>query len=345
MSDAKRPFLYHIHYFRAFAIINIIIVHIWRIPPRLSEIGLTPLVNSIRENIFHGSTIYFLFISGFLFYYLSSNFSIRKYFRNKFCYVAAPYLLITLFFALKSEVPRLLARNCTLFDSFKVLILNVFLGKAQIQYWYIPFIMTVFLISPLLLKIPPKVFKYLAILSFLLPMLGTRTSTELTIGQYVYFLPVYIQGMFTAMHYETISTFLKKARIPLIILFALSLAIEYWSDDSGQWRLHISSQYVNRISFTYLVLHFLREREQYRSPLISAFADYSFALYFTHLIGESSLSNAYYSLFLEIPFFSEKLPFFLLSIIYVALRIFATLGLCILIKKLLGQRSRYIIGA
>jgi len=87
MSD-KKPFLKHIHYFRAFAIINIVIVHTWHSPSSFS--AASSAVDIIRKVLFHSSTIYFVFISGFLFYYLSQKFDIAKYYKSKLFNISIP---------------------------------------------------------------------------------------------------------------------------------------------------------------------------------------------------------------------------------------------------------------
>ena len=86
----EKTFLWSMHYFRAFAIINIVIVHLWRIPIETNEeIGIQEI---IREVLFHNSTIYFIFISGFLFIYLKNKFQLDKFYINKLRFIISPYL-------------------------------------------------------------------------------------------------------------------------------------------------------------------------------------------------------------------------------------------------------------
>jgi probable poly-beta-1,6-N-acetyl-D-glucosamine export protein len=320
------------------------LVHLWFIPDRISAVTGTHFIDTIHEILFHDSTIYFLYISGFLLYYLSGGFKVQKYFKNKLSYVVIPYLLITFVLTVQSEAPKLLSGHSRMDESLGVFFSNVVFGKAQVQFWYIPFIIPIFLISPLLLNIPNKIFKYLAIATSFLPLLGTRTTVDLTFGQYMYFLPSYILGMFAAMNYEKTMAAVKRFRIPLCAIAVLSLIFVAWSYHSGHGRLYESSQYVNKISITYLFLFFLKRLEQWRSQLFNAFAEYSFALYFMHGIGEDTLNPMFYGTVLgAFPVLSGKLPLVLLSIFYAIARILITLGICVLIKKVLGRSSRYIM--
>jgi surface polysaccharide O-acyltransferase-like enzyme len=183
MSETKKPFLNNIHLFRAFAIICVVAVHTWHIPSKYKQghEGAYLLVEQIREVFFHDSTTYFVFISGFLFFYLSSNFNVNKYYQSKLKRVLVPYILLTTLLAVSGRVD---VAGDHFFD-----LASVYLGgTAQTQFWYIPFIAVVFLVSPLLLNIN---FSGVGIvLIALIPLLGTRTGTEITFWQFAYFSPV-----------------------------------------------------------------------------------------------------------------------------------------------------------
>src|SRR5688572_33063046 len=92
-------FLRHVHYFRAFAIVSILFAHLWELPIGHDD---RPTLYAVRELLFHASTMYFLFISGFLSIHLSADFDTKRYYRSKLLYVVVPYtLLSTAIFGIK----------------------------------------------------------------------------------------------------------------------------------------------------------------------------------------------------------------------------------------------------
>lgn len=198
----KRKFLYDMHYFRAFAIVNILFAHTWKIPPSISNEYKT--LNVLSEVLFHDSTIYFIFISGFLFHYLSFNFSIAKYYKSKIFNVITPYIVVSTFvFILKAVLASdMFHLNLSVDLSFSGYLTTIIYGRAQIPFWYIPFISGVFLVSPILLKIKKAHFICFVSVLMLLPLAGTRTGIEISIGQYIYFFPMYCFGMLCSNHYE-----------------------------------------------------------------------------------------------------------------------------------------------
>ena len=201
MVLAKNQFLWSFHYFRAFAILNIILVHTWYLPPKSSYSFGTNFVNATRDLLFHGSTIYFLFISGFLFHYLSSRFNLHRYYLGKIKNVVIPYVFISVFLIFAEDFIGSKA-NIPFVKYLSIIPVKLINGTASFQFWYIPFIIIVFLLSPIFLAIDKKNYnKYFPFL-FLLPILGTRTQVYITIWQFIYFLPVYMIGIYTSMNFE-----------------------------------------------------------------------------------------------------------------------------------------------
>ena len=342
----KNRFLKHIHYFRAFAIINIVIIHTWRIPSEYKESQhLTYLlIETFREVSFHDSTIYFVFISGFLFHYLSPRFELIKYYKSKIFNVIFPYIFMTslVLFKHANEFTNI---EYTLFFSAKKIFTTFVYGKAQIQYWYIPFISLVFLISPLLLKIPKNIFYKVVIVASILPLLGTRTNIQISIWQYIYFLPIYLQGIYVSMNYNKITKFInmkKKQLFFISIISSILLIYLQWS------RYHISIvniteslYYIQKLSICFLIIITFQKFENKDFSILNNFATYSFAIYFTHLLVGNNLFKNYYYHFIP----ESSLLILPASILYVVIVTFTTLFFCMSIKKILGHRSRYFIGA
>jgi len=338
-------FLKHIHYFRAFAIINIVIIHIWHIPSKYQDYPGVGFINIVRDVAFHDSTIYFIYISGFLFYHLSPKFELAKYYKSKLLNVILPFILISTFLILLKNARLFVQHEDPLINFFKYLVETLLHGSAQIQYWYIPFIFIIFLVSPLLLKIPKNIFRKIIFFACLLPLLGTRTETTISFLQYVYFFPIYLLGMYVAMDYSNFILLIKKQKNALILILVISsIALISFHGEPyyiGFINITESLYYIQKIAICFLSIMYLMKLENKEIPLLDYFATYSFAIYFTHtMIGNTVIKYWYYS------YVFEKIPelIVLYSIIYVITVSFATLLICLIIKKLLGKRSRYFIG-
>lgn len=218
-------FKWSFHYLRAFAIVNIIFVHAWRIPENNS---INPIhIDIFREVLFHDSTFYFIFISGFLFAYLSHKVSTKRFYINKFKNIVLPYVFLTVTLLL------LYANIGTQEDVFSIVFIKslgdaLLFGTASSQFWYIPFILLVFLVAPLFLKLKSNSLKILSLICLFLPMLGTRTGTLLSVGQIIYFLPGFILGIFFAKHYKKTIKFIRKINWVFILVTILTTGFLFY---------------------------------------------------------------------------------------------------------------------
>ncbi len=340
----QKKFLNHIHYFRGFAIINIVIAHIWHVPFEFKNHQEADFVNIFREVIFHGSTIYFIFISGFLFYYLSFNFKTGKYYKNKIFNVISPYIFISFFILLVNTIPLLIKYEFSIYIFLKTLLKTCILGSAQVQYWYIPFISLIFLISPLILKIPKTIFFKMVLIGCFLPLFGSRSGIQISIGQYIYFVPIYFLGIYTAMNYSNIICVIKNNISLLISLAIISTVILIFLKGEAYYLswINVSESvfYIQKISVCFLTIIILAKFENKKVVLLDFFAKYSFAMYFIHLLVKNShIELLYYNACSKTPDFI--LP---LSVFFVITVIFITLSICLFLKKILGKYSRFFIG-
>jgi len=337
-----KKFLVSIHYFRAFAILNIVAIHLWIVPARFGYPGAR-LIDTLREVLFHGSTMYFLFISGFLFCHLSPKFNLFTYYKRKFITVVCPYLFMSFVILFIQAIKD---RTESPISFVRLFVRTALVGSAQDQYWYIPFIVSVFIVSPLLLKIPGPLLRRCTLVASLLPLLGSRTGTHLSFSQYVYFFPVYLIGMCAALDYSCCIAWVKKHTLLLtagvIVSSVALLFLEGKSYRFGSIALVESLYYVQKIILCFLCLFLLTKIEKRDIPLLDSFATYSFAIYFTHsLVGNNYFSAWYYSqVFSKVP--ELLIP---LSFLFVALVALANLLMCVLFKSLCGKQSRYFIGA
>lgn len=331
-------FLRHVHYFRAFAIVSILFAHLWELPIGHAD---RPLLYAVRELLFHASTMYFLFISGFLFIHLSDNFDTKRYYRSKALYVLLPYtLLSTAIFCVK--------RGPTLGDSSALQVLRdlgrtLLTGTAVGPYWYIPFAVITFLVSPLLLALPARALRWLCLLACPLPLLGTRTPS-LTFSLCLYFFPVYLLGCLAATNYGAFTAWVRARRLPLILTAVLSsmllatlAAAPY---EVGPVNVTDSLFYIQKISICFLVLEALQRWEARETRLLGSIASYSFAIYFTHpILASAELRLKVLSLLPNVEWLVVASSVALVPVILAL-----NLLLCTAAKRVLGRSSRYLIG-
>ena len=341
----KKSFLWSFHYFRAFAILNIITLHLWVLPQQISNQVNKDHLDLITQTIFHCSSIYFLFISGFLFHYLSNNFALKKYFIAKTKNVLVPYILISIFLIVVYGFLGEQSKVSNLSNYLTIIPLKLLKGEASVQFWYIPFIFIVFIISPLFLKIKKKTFNRVIPIFFLIPLFGTRTAVEVTFFQYLYFLPVYLMGMYTSLNLDAVMAFIKKYFKPLIFIAIASTIVAYIIEDKyvfyGIIKAKESIMYVQKISVTFIFLHLTRNIGHNRFPILNYIANFSFGLYFYHLFFYSILSK-----FLnQIDFTSLGYTVHIISVLNVILILGINLLFCLLMKKLLGKKSLLIMGS
>lgn len=87
------------HYFRAFAIVSVMLTHMWVGPVLAGSEDAAKLQDSLRLCLFHSATIYFVFISGYLFDFVNrrkGQFSPLRFYKSKIVNVFCPYFILSL---------------------------------------------------------------------------------------------------------------------------------------------------------------------------------------------------------------------------------------------------------
>lgn len=339
----KKKFLPYIHDFRAFAILNIMLAHVWCIPSKFDSLPEAAWVSLTGEVLFHNSTIYFLFISGFLARYLSGRGSVLKYYQGKLRNVVIPYILFSVVFHLLNSL-RHWAGAAAFFKPIPGMLLH---GTAQLPYWYIPFIIPVFLATPLLLRIPPRAFSWLTLLAAFLPLLGTRTGTELSVGQFLYMVPVYLLGMYAAMDYPCAMKGLDRgAMLPCAgIAIMASIPLFYYGVGDrfvGVINVTESLFYIQKLALCLFFTSLFMRMDGRKIPGFYQLAICSFTLYFIHYrISATGLREKFCTVCFDIS------PSLLIpsTVLYAAFVCAVSLGLSMLGRKILGKYSRTLIGS
>lgn len=338
----KFEYLWSFHYFRAFAILNIVVLHLWVLPADDSLLVHTQVL--LKEVLFHDSTIYFIFISGFLVMHLKERFTLYSYYKSKLKHVLVPYVVISISLITIYALFGSKTENLTI-EFMARSVMAILLGKVNFHFWYIPFITLIFIITPFILKINRKIICYTAPLFFVLPLLGTRTGTEITIGQYVYFFPIYIIGMVVNLKLEKVRLFVKVYNQLIVTTFFLSLTVLLFLLAKYDFRISYpnyfeSLYYINRITVILLFVKFSSEIGYNKYPVIGKIADYSFAIYFLHW----AIGNFFQPFFFRILADFNHLYWIPLSLLFTICVIFFCFAIIRSVKFMLGKWSKPLIG-
>ena len=294
--------LNYIHNFRAIAIIFIVLGHCVFFPS-------TMLINFINTFV-KGGSVLFIFISGFLFQYLSDTYTYPTYLKKKFFNIVSPYLFTSilgivwlLFF---SEGNPFASAN-------KVVQVGMFLTTGSVHNpptWYIPMTCVLFLCAPILLKLEKTVlFNKYSLLFLMLPVLICISCFVPRLGPYFFFMdgmtvwetycgylkqllfltvlsfPIYILGMFFAANKEKNIKFIYQKRGVLWTIFIVGTIVHCLL---VYYKVLPSILLFNNIIMSFLILGYLWHYDEkikahsYINKVLGIVADYSFAIFFLH---------------------------------------------------------------
>ena len=364
-SATKKSFLDEFDYFRGMAIFLIVLGHVLY---RLNSYAGTPL--NIYDDAFGfrywyayellfiwDSTALFVFISGFLFYYVfyQRGFDYEKFLTNKFKNVISPYfiiifLLIVIRFSI--EKGETVYNKDWFFSSFWY---NAF--------WYIPFITIIFAASPFFTKFISANNKNqtLFLIGAVTYSLFTARNQSNPWQSSVFWASYYLFGIYIAMRYERFKTMTFEKMMMIALSFFIFVAISLSIDKENVWlrsvqgwkfRFHFDNlKVVSKLLQCLLLLSvclFLKERTSKFALLLKKglhfLAKYSFSIFFLHVFLIFAIERNSYDIqaFMtgrsrtEVHVFS-----YLLTIMVCALcGCFA-----MFVKKFAGKRSRMLIGS
>ena len=353
-TPQKPDFLGYLHSFRGFAILAIIGAHAWSMLGSMSGLQESHpdyiWIYASTETLFHGATLFFALISGILYSRVLHRQSWPVFFGNKARHVLLPYVVISLLLTVLAWPEYLAYGKANGIDFFfpEELVKNIARGQAQLHLWYIPILMALFLLTPLLalLRKPANGLSLLAL--GLLPLFCSRSVYPdlLSLKTLGFFLGAYALGMYIGQHLDATQRFIGRYRAELCFaLLAFSTANfllfvwEYRPAGFVSW--HQSVVYVQKILMALLALHLLQHRGESQPRLLGVLGTHAFSLYFLHITFVWMISDAILK-------FKPKLQ--LLDVLWAGALIYV---LCIIgsllvsmtLRKILGRRSRWLIGA
>ena len=345
----KKKFINSINYFRGLAIILIVLGH----SNDLARYDMSSNLEALLLALIKNSTVYFVFISGFLYHHIFYHrFNYKKFMIKKAQYVLLPYLLISIIPIVLTVF--MLDGGRALPDSLRerplqAIIWYLFSGQVITAYWYIPMAMLLFAISPLInLIISSNV--VLPVALFLLPISTIIHRPEYNLNVFhslLYFLPVYLIGIWSSINNKKIYAYLKdnKKKIALAIIGLLFAIIQVWVFKQQAnfykdfWSVTVPDvNLLQKITFCFLFMSILDKYENTNFVILNKIAETSFAIYFIHPFILHVLLAA--STRVDINFEGNFFTF-----IFVALgMVIGSMAIAFAIKAVFKKKSRYLIG-
>lgn len=296
-AAGTRPHIKYLDLFRGAAILQVVMIHAGNalLQRGLAQMeGDSAIIWAVLHILVHDSTIYFAMISGILYGHLFSQRDHARFVKARFFNIGMPYLVMTAALTLLFWV---LAwwRGADSLDPYQLvekLMVNLVTGEAWNTMWYIPLILVLYVLSPLLFALvrDPR-WRWVAIVIVLLPLVFSRTGTVLTPSMFVYFAGVYVVGLAIGAQLEDALDWLAGrtpwlwaialgATILLALLFAAGI------DMIGPVSVIESAFYIQRLAMGSLMLVGLRIWSRTIAPfpdrLMSIAAATSFGIYFVH---------------------------------------------------------------
>ena len=330
-------FLGYIHSFRALAILFIVAGH--SIDFFQWDESSYELERFLRILMSNGSVL-FVFIAGYLFQHLSSKYQHKKYFVAKLKNVILPYFLVSIpailifiFIMPRETVWQGFYENPQWLQGVYFYLTGIHLAPL----WFVPMITLFYLVAPLLIAGDKSRLFY-----WLLPItivLSCVVSRGLPHQSFIHFFSVYLLGMFCSHYKIRVNAILQ--RTPTLISLALILfsciSIEYYF-------MQGTMTYVNFLQKITMSLFFLGLLVQLGpkidSKLIHIIANTSFGVFFIHsyILTAGKLASENIT--------EGKVTGSLLLYPLVTLTVLMScVGIIVILQKLLGTRSRYLVGS
>ena len=356
----KPKILNYINIFRGIAILFIVLGHAIDVS--------NPFIHRVFMELFAHGTIMFLFISGFLFEYLSKEFNYKIYLKKKLFNVILPYLIIS--------IPGIIycLSHINIFSEYKPItqiILYLITGIIHNPpTWYIPLITLYFIASKGLLFLKTKhilykMLPFFALFTILIqrPQYGDNMCSDMTIFHkyfvliYIllliivtlHFLFIYVLGMYYSSNKIKIK-YLYKNRLWLWILMFLASFIDIYI---MKYNLPQNGD-ISKIFLTLLLLAYLKHnnkkitKHKIINKIFNKIAKYSFGIFFTHWYILMCFNKLFVNPYKEIISISTLIG----NISFMTFKFITVFSLsfcvCYIIKLILNKlgfhKTRYIIG-
>ena len=338
-------------HFRALAICLIVAGHSFN----LAGIKADGIVEQTLVNPITGGTTLFVFISVFLFQHIFvSNFTYLAFLRNQIQFVLLPYLclgflpiIVNVLMFKQSWGGYFVPTDPSFYASYLVPFGKYLIsGRFFPAYWYIPFILVMFALSPLhyqYAKLSAIWQRGILISTTVIALLIHRP--EYNIGVFhsvIYYTPIYLFGITYSLHYKQLNLLLKGQEHWLALAVISIAVLQTLTGDTGNYQkamftyAGIDLMFVQKLALCLFLTVFLSRFEQKQIAISTTLANTSFAIFFFHpyllWIG-TEVSRGYL-----------KIDNWLVYLVIVVSILYFCVKIANRIKQKLAKNSRYIIG-
>lgn len=345
------------NYFRALAILSIVANH--SLP--ISGWQIDTAGERFFANLVIGGSTLFVFISGFLFHHVHyPRFSYLPFLQRKFRNIFIPYLFLSIppiiyFVFFKTWAPHqelFFTGQPDLYHAYlRPILMYLATGSVIASFWYIPFIMTVFVFSPLLvafIKWRPAARITTVVLLLIHALFVQCPVGNLLVPQWVaYHLPTFLLGIVVSIHRDFFYRLLhaREGYLLLLTLLFAWLQARYYP---GYGSLHKAFfqpalpdvQMLQKICLSFFLIIYLHRYESSSFTPLAVMAETSFAIYFLH----SFVLYGMERLFGLLPVSSEWMQGPVLWLVLTVLVTLACMGLARVCRSVLRSHSRLLIG-
>lgn len=291
IPSSTTHFVGEIHRMRGLAIVLVVACHVTDGAGWGHEGGLRHLAWAALGN----ATVPFVFVSGYLFHHLSGRFRYLPYLRKRFENVVIPYLIVTT----PTLIHQYLNHSDVFADSsrpawFSALSAYSTAAHMPIPFWYIPTIALFYVASQGLVALGRSKALPVATLGTLLVALVLHRSREhrCVWQSALYFLPVYLLGIWVSRDREVWLAALARHRGSLAVLacalFALQFPIDHvlgpiyssapFSMEAGSVDLDLPAKAL----MTLVALSWLCRESPILGRILPPVASASFGIFFVH---------------------------------------------------------------
>ena len=358
MPDKNTPeFLGYLHSFRGLAILKIVFGHAVAAAciGAYGVFDVSKPILIISEVFYHDSTLYFAMISGLLFSKILKPRGYYKFYKSKLKHIVLPYLFFTVVLTLiKINFGPISGFQEGFQQVVSKVWMNFVFGKANFALWYIPVLIFLYLVTPLLefLQRKNSVTKKLFVLIIIAPLFISRiqnlTEYSLSLETMIYFTGAYALGMFLGVDLNKKLSWLKKYKNLFGLMGLISSAFLFYFyineiDYLGIVSLKETVFYIQKISFAIVFILLFNTLEDTQPKWLSPIASDSFSIYFIH--GSILYAISPWFIFLLKSHTMNPWNVVLGAVILFFLVLLICMAIVAIAKKLLGKYSRMIVGA
>ncbi|PLX36457.1 MAG: acyltransferase [Hyphomicrobiales bacterium] len=345
-------YLNSIKNFRALAIILIVAVHSFS----FASIPFKTFPSQFLGNLISGGTTLFVFISGLLFFHVFyKRYTFRSFMAGKVRNVVIPYTILSIIpiwmvmNQAKIPWPFFEPTGPGFIEETLVPALKYYVtGRFATAYWYIPFIVVTFLMSPLHIAYIRLNIRWqiviMAVLFAVSAVVQRPQENINTLQSVVAFTPVYLLGITCGMNLQWLYDKLT-GREWIFAAIGLALAaLEYTTGAFSNYHKDffalkgIDLMLFQKVSWCIFFLIFLHRFENWSPRWVNTIAATSFAIFFLHPFFLKTLHTI--RNFYGVRFDGSWTVYWAAVALVTGLSIATALA----VRAIIGKNSRYLIG-